>query len=451
MVAAYLRVSERCEGRTGTESQMGGSATVVDKTTEARETTIAVIERLLGTVTPRDFGFVLWDGTEWGDVGGTCTIVLNHPGALRSMFLPPTELTAGEAYLRGDFDVIGSMERAVEVGSAIVDSPPGLTELVALTAQLLRLPSRHASQIDSRAQLTGVEHSTERDKDAISYHYDVGNDFYRLFLDEQMTYSCGYFEHDGQDLDSAQRAKFDHICKKLRLEPGDRVLDIGCGWGGLLNHAARNYGAQGVGITLSEPQARHARERAREQGLADRVSFETLDYRQAGRLGSFDKLVSVGMFEHVGAAKLPEYFEQAYSLLKPGGLFLNHGIATFELGARMRKRSFIQRYVFPDGELEAISEVLTAAEKTGFEIRDVESLREHYATTLRHWVERLESNAHRAVDTVGETTYRVWRIYMSASASSFRHGKTTVFQTLMFKPNGDVAGLPLTRRYLYAD
>jgi cyclopropane-fatty-acyl-phospholipid synthase len=430
----------------------GASATATaDQATRERDITIGVIERLLGSVAPRDFGFLLWDGTEWGDVHGACTIVLNHPGALRSMFIPPTELSAGEAYLRGDFDVIGSMERAVEVGSVITDDPPTLAETLTLAAELLKLPSRHASEIASRAQLSGIEHSTERDRDAISYHYDVGNDFYTLFLDKEMAYSCGYFQQEGQDLDSAQRAKFDHICKKLQLAPGDRLLDIGCGWGGLLRHAAREYGAEGVGITLSEPQMRCARDHASEEGLSDQVAFEILDYRDAGQLGTFDKLVSVGMFEHVGAAKLPEYFAHASSLLRPGGLFLNHGIATFELGARMPKRSFIQRYVFPDGQLEAISEVLTAAEKAGFEVRDVESLREHYAMTLRHWVRRLEDNAEKAIESVGETTYRVWRIYMSASASSFRRGKTTVFQTLMFKPNGDVSGLPLTRHYLYED
>jgi cyclopropane-fatty-acyl-phospholipid synthase len=289
----------------------------------------------------------------------------------------------------------------------------------------------------------------------------VGNDFYRLFLDDRLVYSCGYFPTGAEDIHAAQRAKLDHLCRKLRLDAGDRLLDVGCGWGGLVRHAASQYGAVTHGITLSTEQAALACERAAAEGLADRCHVEIRDYRALTAGSSYDKIVSVGMFEHVGRDQQPTYFSRMFALTKPGGLFLNHGIVergragrgfAARMGARLwREGEFIDRYVFPDGELVTLEEVIGAAERAGFETRDVESLREHYALTLRHWVSRLEAAQAMAMQLVGEATYRVWRLYMSASAYAFESGRLNLAQVLFAKPDaGGRVPLPRTRGDLYA-
>jgi cyclopropane-fatty-acyl-phospholipid synthase len=271
-----------------------------------------------------------------------------------------------------------------------------------------------------------------------------------------MAYSCAYFPTLETDLDTAQAAKFEYICRKLRLKSGERLLDIGCGWGGLLVYAAENYGIQALGITLSQPQVEYAQAWIREVGLADRVQIELRDYRDLEAKGSFDKIVSVGMFEHVGRSKLPGYFTSAWRAMMPGGLFLNHGIAAqgrrapgWLERAFFQRGEFIQRYVFPDGELVPVSDALAFAEKTGFEVRDVESLREHYALTLRRWVHNLEEHHDQAVRIKDERTYRTWRMYLAASAYGFEAGQSNVFQALLAKNRDGLAGLPLTRADLY--
>ncbi|HZD05306.1 MAG TPA: cyclopropane-fatty-acyl-phospholipid synthase family protein, partial [Longimicrobiales bacterium] len=299
-------------------------------------------------------------------------------------------------------------------------------------------PSRHGSL-----------HSRHRDEQAVRFHYDVGNEFYRLWLDRRMVYSCAYFADPGWSLDRAQEAKLDLVCRKLELRPGQRLLDIGCGWGGLVLHAAARYGVNAVGITLSPSQAELARQRIREAGLEDRCEVRVADYRQMGRDERFDRIASVGMVEHVGRRALPRYFAEAFRLLAPGGLFMNHGIVSLEepLGRvrrglrRLRRRttSFIEGYVFPDAELMPPTEVLEPAERQGFEVRDVESLREHYARTLRHWVRRLEARADQAIALVGEPTYRVWRLYMAASARLFQTARLGVIQTLLARPTEEGA------------
>jgi len=296
-----------------------------------------------------------------------------------------------------------------------------------------------------------------RDRAAIQYHYDVGNDFYALWLDARMIYSCAYFKTGEETLDAAQEAKLDLICRKLRLRAGETLLDIGCGWGGLAIYAAQKYGVNALGVTLSEKQATLANERIRAAGLAERVRVELRDYRDLSD-ASFDKIVSVGMFEHVGRAKLAEYFAQAYRLLKPRGVFLNHGIAAQRqpsasnwLARIFTRESFVWRYVFPDGELVPIHDALAFAHRAGFEVRDVESWREHYARTLRHWVARLESRCDEAQQAVDERTYRVWRFYMAGSAYSFDTARVSVYQALLAKPDArGTSGLPLTREDWYA-
>jgi cyclopropane-fatty-acyl-phospholipid synthase len=260
-----------------------------------------------------------------------------------------------------------------------------------------------------------------------------------------MVYSCAYFTAPQEDLETAQLNKLDYICRKLRLQGGERLLDIGCGWGGLVMHAGEHYGAQATGITLSAPQAEVANARIRKAGLEHLCRVEVCDYRDLDSPEPYDKLVSVGMFEHVGEQLLPQYFRQAWKHLCPGGVFLNHGIGTSS-GGQKHGRSFATRYVFPDGELVPISTTLRVAEAAGFEVRDVESLREHYPLTLREWARRLEVNAATARQLTDEVTYRIWRLYMAGYARRFQTGRLSVYQTLLAKPSGTgESKLPLTR------
>ncbi len=428
----------------------------MDTMDKAKEITLAVLHRLLSGYPSSAFAVRLWDGTVWPAEAGPpppFTLVLNHPGALRCMFLPPSDLRLGEAYIYGDFDVEGDLIAAFRLAEHLWHLDLGAADWVWLGRQLLSLPNTRAPREGRKAaQVTGAVHSRARDRQAISYHYDVSNDFYALWLDRRMVYSCAYFVNADDDLNTAQERKLEYICRKLRLRPGERLLDIGCGWGGLIIYAAQHYGVEAVGITLSQPQVELGRERIQEAGLEDRCRVELLDYREVPPEPLFDKLVSVGMFEHVGEAKLPVYFERAWRLLQPGGLFLNHGIACPGTEPRPKKRrnTFSNRYVFPDGELTPISHSLQAAEAVGFEVRDVESLREHYALTLRHWVRSLEARRNEALRYVDEVTYRVWRLFMSGSADGFETGRHNVYQALLVKPGpGGQSGLPLTRADLY--
>lgn len=397
--------------------------------------------------------FRLWDGTYWPDGDPKpSTVVLNHPGALRSMLLPGTEVGLGEAYLYNDFDVEGDLEVVFSLADTLGQDVNGVLQKLHAARILLQLPSGPARPTARRgpARLTGKRHSIERDRRAVTYHYDVSNDFYALWLDKHTVYSCAYFQSPDDDLDSAQERKLDYICRKLRLRPGQRLLDIGCGWGGLVLHAARNYGVDATGITLSQPQADLANARIAEAGLAERCRVLVRDYRELDEPGAYDALVSVGMFEHVGARMLPIYFSKAWALLKPGGVFLNHGIANRATDPPRSGRSFSDAYVFPDGELTPISTSLGVAEKAGFEVRDVESLREHYMLTLRHWVRRLEAKHEQALQYVDEPTYRVWRLFMSGSAYGFKVGRLNVYQALLVRQGeGGQSGLPLTRADWY--
>jgi cyclopropane-fatty-acyl-phospholipid synthase len=293
----------------------------------------------------------------------------------------------------------------------------------------------------------GRRHSLRRDRTAVRHHYDVSNAFYRLVLGPTMVYSCAYFASPDDTLEEAQERKLELICRKLRLRSGDRLLDIGCGWGSLVLHAAHEHGARAVGVTLSEPQAELAREHIREAGLADRCEIRVADYREVDD-GPYDKVASVGMYEHVGRARLDEYVGRVQRLLRPGGLFLNHGIVRAK-PRPWNKRSFIARYVFPDGELHPVGAVVDAMERCGLEIRDDESLREHYALTLRRWVANLAANREAAIAEAGEERERVWRLYMTGSALAFEAGEISVHQVLAAKP-GAPHELPLAREALVA-
>ena len=428
---------------------------------QAVQTTLSLLQDILGpsaspSGSPRpDFAVRLWDGTVWrpeaaAGQSARFTIVLQHPGALRKMFLPPNELTLGEAYIYNDFDIEGDIEAVFSIADQFLEGRWGKVEQLRYGQRLLSLPkSGQARPDDAAAKLRGAMHSRERDRQAVTYHYNRSNDFYALWLDARMVYSCAYFASPDDDLDTAQERKLEYICRKLRLRPGERLLDIGCGWGGLVLYAAQHFGVDAYGITLSEPQAELARQRIQQAGLAERCRVEVRDYRDVNQPGSFDKIVSVGMFEHVGEALLPVYFKQAWSVLRPGGVFLNHGIASNMSIPNLGKDSFARHYVFPDGELVPINATLRAAESSGFEVRDVESLREHYALTLRHWVRRLEEHADEAHRLTDDVTYRIWRLYMAGAAHGFKVGSSNIYQTLLAKPARGESGLPLTRADWY--
>jgi cyclopropane-fatty-acyl-phospholipid synthase len=425
-----------------------------------------VMDALVGPIGQRGFAVRYWDGTVDAPASipvWPFTIVITSARALRRVCRLPSELRLGEAFVRGDIDVDGDLEAAAAVGDVIEArlSSPRAVALVAFNALALPdtdgpSPGEHRSRIH---ELRGRRHSRVRDQAAVRFHYDVGNEFYALWLDRTMVYSCAYFKSADDTIEEAQYAKLDHICRKLRLRPGDRLLDIGCGWGALVRHAAKYYGASATGITLSANQMTWARARIDAEGLAGHCHIEVMDYRDVPPQ-HFDKIVSVGMIEHVGQSHLPVFFHKVYSLLKPGGLFLNHGIigstaSPQRLTARLRRivwrqGAFLDRYVFPDGELTPLPETLRYAELAGFETCDVESLRAHYVLTLRAWVRRLTERRNDAIRLVGADAYRTWRLYMSASAHAFAVGRLGLAQSLVAKPGRDgPAPLPLTRSDLY--
>lgn len=428
-----------------------------------------VLEALFGEPEQRPFDVKYWDGSVDHGSNPTApfTLVFNRPASLRRMLLPPNELSLVESYLSGDVEIEGSMEAASNLAEMIGDRIRSPLKVARLVAMVLQLPGKADDDLadarfPERARKLGPRHTPVRDAAAIHFHYDVGNNFYKLWLDRRMVYSCAYFRSATDTLDEAQEAKLDLICRKLRLKSGDRLLDIGCGWGGLIMHAAENYGVDATGITLSENQAAYAKERIEKAGLGDRCRAEIRDYRTLTESDGFDKIASIGMVEHVGLSHLPVYFASAFRALKAGGLFLNHGIVSLgearpkSIGEKIFRKfwkadAFIDTYVFPDGKLTASADVVAAAEASGFEVRDVESLREHYAMTLRHWVKSLEEKSREAQAIVGNHTYRVWRLYMSASANSFATAAINIIQTLLAKP--DSAGrsnIPLTRDDIYS-
>jgi cyclopropane-fatty-acyl-phospholipid synthase len=419
-----------------------------------------LLSRLFRRV-PLSFTVRLWNGAELivGADAGTPSpfaLAFRNPEVVCSAVLGRDPLRLAEAYFRGDLDIEGDFFAALALKDHLEEAQMSVGEQIGAAAAAMRLRTLNAERRRAQLQRTPSHgravkaHSKAENRAAIQFHYDVSNDFYALWLDEAMVYSCAYFETPDTDLDTAQRAKLDHICRKLMLRPGDRFLDIGCGWGALVIHAAQRYGVQAHGVTLSAQQLKLAQERIVQAGLADRVHVELLDYRDLPGDSVYDKVASVGMFEHVGLKNLPVYFATVQRLLKPHGLFLNHGITHESDGWRKCvSTEFINRYVFPDGQLDKISNIQTAMETAHFEIADVEALRPHYALTLRQWVAALERNHARALQFVSEATYRVWRLYMAACALQFEAGDIGIYQVLAGKRAAGNLPLPLTRRHLY--
>jgi len=411
---------------------------------------LAVLRMLFGDTFAENFAVALWDGTHIPAVGDErFTFVVNAPYALRAMLLPPLDLNPGRAFVEGWIDVRGDIEAAVDGLMAALQALPK-SKLGSLLGALLRLPKAPPIGDFPRAQLKGPLHSRERDAAAVGFHYDQPIEFYRTFLDDALVYSCAYFATGVQTLRDAQQAKIDYTLRKIRLRPGETLLDIGCGWGSLVVRAAQHFGASVVGITLSREQYEEGTRRISAAGLQGSATIEYRDYRELGDR-RFDKIVSLGMVEHVGRERLGEYFDAACRALRPGGLFLNHGIG--QLGAEgYRTSGFMSRYVFPDGDLLPIGETLRGAERAGFEVRDVENLREHYAHTLRAWARNLEAHRDAALAATNERTYRIWRLYLGGSAQGFARGRMALYQTLLAKPDaGGRAHVPVTRDDLYAE
>ncbi|WP_313409588.1 C17 cyclopropane fatty acid synthase CfaB [Stutzerimonas kunmingensis] len=373
----------------------------------------------------------LWDGNEI-DIGPTpcVTLVIKDPSLVTRLRQPSLDVL-GAAYVEGQIDLLGPVDEVIRIGDVITR---------ALGEDDFALPAREA-------------HDKATDAEAISYHYDLSNDFYRLWLDKDMVYSCAYFETGSEDLEQAQQAKLRHLCRKLRLKPGERLLDVGCGWGGLARYAAREFGAKVFGITLSREQLELARERVVAQGLQEQITLELMDYRDLPQDGRFDKVVSVGMFEHVGHANLPLYCQRLFGAVRPGGLVMNHGITARHIDGRPVGHGageFIDRYVFPHGELPHLVNISSCISDVGLEIVDVESLRLHYARTLDFWSERLEAQLEQAKRMVPERALRIWRLYLAGCAYGFRHNWINLHQILASKPLADGSHeLPWSRADLY--
>ncbi|MEV5874493.1 cyclopropane-fatty-acyl-phospholipid synthase family protein [Streptomyces sp. NPDC052101] len=417
----------------------------------------SLAEQLLGV--PLPLRLRAWDGSQAGPPDAPALVVRNRR-ALRRMLFKPGELGLARAWVAGDLEVEGDLYTALDAMAGLVwergDGARGLVESLrdpavrAAVRELLKLAGPPLPPAPPREEVRRPRrrlHTRHTDKRAISHHYDVGNDFYELVLGPSMVYSCAYWE-DGGSLETAQRDKLELISAKLGLTPGQRLLDVGCGWGSLAIHAAREHGVSVVGVTLSQEQAAYARKRVADEGLTDRVEIRVQDYRDVAD-GPFDAISSIGMAEHVGAERYLEYASQLYTLLKPGGRLLNHQIARRPQRdeSAYEVDEFIDAYVFPDGELAPLGTTVTQLERAGFEVRDVESIREHYARTLRQWVVNLEADWDRAVRLSSPGRARVWQLYMAASALAFERNRIGVNQVLAVRtPEPGGSGLPLRTR-----
>jgi cyclopropane-fatty-acyl-phospholipid synthase len=439
----------------------GSPVTEVYAMADAAPRLKGLVEQVLGT--PLPVRIRAWDGSQAGPPGAPVLVVRDRR-ALRRLLWKPGELGLARAWVAGELEIEGDLYAALDLLSGLIwergEDARSLgqalrdPEVRAAVRGLLRLAGPVPPPAPPREEVRRVRghlHTRRTDRRAISHHYDVGNDFYELVLGPSMVYSCAYWrapEAEGGTLEEAQRDKLELVCRKLGLQPGQRLLDVGCGWGSMAIHAAREHGVSVVGVTLSHEQAAYARKRVADEGLTDRVEIRVQDYRDVAD-GPYDAISSIGMAEHVGAERYLEYAQDLYALLKPGGRLLNHQIARRPERdeSAYRVDEFIDAYVFPDGELAPVGTTVTQLERAGFEVRDVESIREHYALTLRRWVANLETHWERAVRLTSPGRARVWRLYMAASALSFEHNRIGVNQVLAVKtPEPGGSGMPLRSR-----
>ncbi|MEL6280527.1 MAG: cyclopropane-fatty-acyl-phospholipid synthase family protein [Pseudomonadota bacterium] len=408
------------------------------------------------------FSVRLWDGTV-EPLGRAVTpglqVAINSPGVLPSLLRRPTLDRLIRHYAHGRIDIEGGT--VIDIGEPFALDQTKRKALrrinkVALAKTIWPLLTAKGDAPDASRDFGAGAEGTGRQKGDnkrfIGFHYDVSNDFYKLFLDPEMQYSCGYFTEWTNSLEQAQRDKLDMICRKLRLKPGERMLDIGSGWGGLLCHAVQNYGVRGHGVTLSEEQLALAQEKVERLGIADKITFELRDYQELD--GRFDKIASIGMYEHIGLANIPAYFQKTRSLLADDGLFLNHAISR---RAKRKSKRFsarpeqlaLQKYIFPGGELDDIGHSVSEMEKTGFEVHDVEAWRPHYEQTTRHWCERLSARREEAEALVGPEAYRIWVAYLGGCSLAFKRGSARIYQTLAGKSARGPRAVPPTRADLY--
>ncbi len=392
----------------------------------------APLRRALTTSLPRrPFGVRFWDGSEVPATEPDApTLTVLTPRALAHALRAPGELGLGRAYVAGMLEV-DDMEAALRMVDEFEPPDLSLGQQASLALAVIRAcglvapPPVPATEL----RLRGQRHTISRDRRAVRHHYDVGNDFFALFLDRSMTYSCAYFAGGAQTLEEAQEAKLELVCKKLGLREGERVLDVGCGWGSFVIHAATHHGVRGVGITLSDHQAQLARERAREAGVADRLEFRVADYREMSD-GPFDAIASIGMVEHVGEEQIDIYAQRLHGLLKPGGRLLNHGIAKLKDFDTPDEGAFSERFVFPDGVPLPLSRVLRALERAEFTTTHVEGLQNDYAKTIGYWIDRFDAHRDDAVRLAGIERVRVWRLYLRAARQGFETGWASVYQVL---------------------
>jgi cyclopropane-fatty-acyl-phospholipid synthase len=405
---------------------------------------------------PANFTVRFHTGDTWRPNSGEpgFTLVLKHAGSLRAMFWPFDNVGVGESYIFDDYDIEGDMFAFTGWLRHLVkmmEDRNFLGKLKLLWA-LKKLPNqKNMRDVSKAGRPTEGDHSRDKDREAISYTYDLPAEFYRLFLDKNFQYTCGTFAHPGEDQDIAQERKMDLICKKLRLKPGDRYVDFGCGWGYLIQHAAKHYGVKATGVTLSGGQAEWAKRVVAESGLADRIRIVISDYRDFQDPEGFDAASSVGMGEHIGVANLPVFMSKVFSNLKPGGRYLHHSITLKPFIPYPRWTAFARKYVFPNGELQTILRVQESAALARFELRDMENLRENYVLTLEAWVRKLEQNQDEVRKLVGDVTYRIFRLYMAGATLGFKHGNYGLNQVLCVKPDADgISHQPLSRADWYA-
>lgn len=414
------------------------------------ETTAIALDSIFKSYDGPPFAIRFRDGSRWLTSNGEprFELCLRTEEAWQALSSSPDDVSLGTRYVDGDIDVEGdlylALRAAPQIEKAIHDSLPA-------PVAALREYTAGVSDHLARFAHLGTLHSHKRDASAIAQHYDKPPAFYELFLGPSMVYSCAFFRSWEQSLDQAQCNKMELICRKLSLEPGQRFLDIGCGWGSLVLHAFQQHGAKARGVSLSRQQVEYAQRRMENAGCSANCEVTFTDFRdlQADK-PRFDKIASVGMCEHVGLKNIAAYFREAYQLLEPGGLFLNHGI-TRNATAPEKNRSFIDKYVFPDGELLTLSQMVHAAEQAGFEVRDVEDLREHYEETLHRWVEGLNQHQDEAVALTDVRTFRIWRLYMAGSAEAFRRGDIAIHQLLLSKNNSGRSSARKVRESLYRD